>query len=247
MALSKYAKLKQTIEGLEKQMIIRALVNTDYVQARAASLLGIGKSGLNQKMSKYSLKVQKSDMKLANKPTMPVGNIENYALDARIFVEKFLEANKSGMSIDNFLDKIEKDIISEALAKANFIKKDSADILGISINSLMHKIVAYNIQNKFNEPKTNYIEHHKINSLYDFIKAIERDTILEVLKKTDYNFTEAVNLLGISFRSMSLKVQQYGIEISYTTAESNRALEELPGRIWDPLEEKWIEGYEQLK
>ena len=46
---------------------------------------------------------------------------------------------------------------------------------------------------------------------------------------------------------MTLKVQQYGIEISYTTAESNRALTKLPGWIWDPLEEKWIEGYEQLK
>ena len=57
VALSKYADLKQTLEGLEKQMIIRALAHTDYIQTDAARLLGIGKSGLNQKMNKYNLKI----------------------------------------------------------------------------------------------------------------------------------------------------------------------------------------------
>ena len=59
VALSKYAELKQTLEGLEKQMIIRALAHTDYIQTDAARLLGIGKSGLNQKINKYNLKVPK--------------------------------------------------------------------------------------------------------------------------------------------------------------------------------------------
>jgi two-component system NtrC family response regulator len=36
-------------------MIVRALKKANYVQAHAADLLGIGKSGLNQKIKKYKL------------------------------------------------------------------------------------------------------------------------------------------------------------------------------------------------
>jgi two-component system NtrC family response regulator len=42
---------------IEKTMILRALKKTGYVQSRAAELLGIGKSGLNQKIKKYNLDV----------------------------------------------------------------------------------------------------------------------------------------------------------------------------------------------
>jgi two-component system NtrC family response regulator len=36
-------------------MIVRALKKANYIQAHAADLLGIGKSGLNQKIKKYKL------------------------------------------------------------------------------------------------------------------------------------------------------------------------------------------------
>jgi two-component system NtrC family response regulator len=42
---------------IEKTMILRALKKTGYVQSRAAELLGIGKSGLNQKIKKYNLDI----------------------------------------------------------------------------------------------------------------------------------------------------------------------------------------------
>ena len=51
------AKLYETLALVEKNMIIRALKMTDYVQSHAAELLGIGKSGLNQKIKKYNLDV----------------------------------------------------------------------------------------------------------------------------------------------------------------------------------------------
>ncbi len=51
------AKLQDTLVMIEKTMILRALKKTNYVQARAAELLGIGKSGLNQKIKKYDLEV----------------------------------------------------------------------------------------------------------------------------------------------------------------------------------------------
>jgi two-component system NtrC family response regulator len=49
------AKLYDTLAMIEKAMIKRALKVSDNVQAHAAALLGIGKSGLNQKIKKYNL------------------------------------------------------------------------------------------------------------------------------------------------------------------------------------------------
>ncbi|MEJ2166965.1 MAG: sigma-54 dependent transcriptional regulator [Desulfobacterales bacterium] len=51
------AKLYETLAMIEKAMIERALKMADNVQAHAAALLGIGKSGLNQKIKKYDLDV----------------------------------------------------------------------------------------------------------------------------------------------------------------------------------------------
>ncbi|MBW1649173.1 MAG: sigma-54-dependent Fis family transcriptional regulator [Deltaproteobacteria bacterium] len=49
------AGLAKTLEAVEKKMIIRALNLSGNVQTRAAEMLKIGKSGLNQKIKKYSL------------------------------------------------------------------------------------------------------------------------------------------------------------------------------------------------
>jgi two-component system NtrC family response regulator len=49
------ANLHDTLAMVEQNMIIRALKKANYVQAHAADLLGIGKSGLNQKIKKYKL------------------------------------------------------------------------------------------------------------------------------------------------------------------------------------------------
>jgi len=51
------APLYETLAMIEKAMIERALKMADNVQAHAAAILGIGKSGLNQKIKKYGLDV----------------------------------------------------------------------------------------------------------------------------------------------------------------------------------------------
>jgi two-component system NtrC family response regulator len=51
------ARLYETLEMVEKAMIQRALKLANNVQSHAAEILGIGKSGLNQKIKKYSLEV----------------------------------------------------------------------------------------------------------------------------------------------------------------------------------------------
>ena len=49
------ANLYDTLALVEKNMIVRALKKANYIQAHAAEQLGIGKSGLNQKIKKYKL------------------------------------------------------------------------------------------------------------------------------------------------------------------------------------------------
>lgn len=49
------AKLYDTLAMVEKKMIVRALKMANNVQAHAAELLGIGKSGLNQKLKKFNI------------------------------------------------------------------------------------------------------------------------------------------------------------------------------------------------
>jgi len=49
------AKLYETLELVEKIMIKRALEKTNNIQSHAAELLGIGKSGLSQKLKKFNL------------------------------------------------------------------------------------------------------------------------------------------------------------------------------------------------
>jgi two-component system NtrC family response regulator len=55
------ATLYETLAYVEREMIVRALRETDYVQSHAATLLGIGKSGLNQKIKKYGISVNKAE------------------------------------------------------------------------------------------------------------------------------------------------------------------------------------------
>jgi two-component system NtrC family response regulator len=49
------ALLYDTLAMVEKKMIERAMHMTGNVQTKAAEILGIGKSGLNQKLKKFNL------------------------------------------------------------------------------------------------------------------------------------------------------------------------------------------------
>lgn len=59
--ISPKATLYETLAHVEKLMILEALRKTDYVQAHAAALLGIGKSGLNQKIKKFGIEIPSTD------------------------------------------------------------------------------------------------------------------------------------------------------------------------------------------
>jgi two-component system NtrC family response regulator len=56
--------LSETLAAVEKRMILRAMTMTGNVQTKAAKILGIGKSGLNQKLKKFNID---KELKLDNK------------------------------------------------------------------------------------------------------------------------------------------------------------------------------------
>lgn len=57
------AALPDVLEQVEKAMIMRAMEQAGGVQTVAAEMLGIGKSGLNQKLKKYNLSLRPIDQK----------------------------------------------------------------------------------------------------------------------------------------------------------------------------------------
>jgi two-component system NtrC family response regulator len=59
--IPKNAKLSETLTRIEIKMIQRALRLTNNVQSHAARLLGIGKSGLNQKIKKFKINADSKD------------------------------------------------------------------------------------------------------------------------------------------------------------------------------------------
>ncbi len=57
--LPRQATLYEALAHVERQLIQQALKEADYIQAHAAALLGIGKSGLNQKIKKFGIRIEK--------------------------------------------------------------------------------------------------------------------------------------------------------------------------------------------
>ena len=185
---SLHGPLANHLKKKEKLVIRKALVKANYEEDTAASILGLELSELSRKIAEFDL-------------------------DKLMFAKSyFIQHRKTGLTLDQFLGKIEIDIIQEALIKANFIKKDAAKFIGISFRSMRYKIENYKIEDKPSEPETSHMEVFKIESLSDFIKSVEIETITEALKLTETNKTEAAKLLGISFRSLRYKIEQLGIK-----------------------------------
>ncbi len=59
--IPKGAGLAETLAAVEKSMIQRAMKMSGNVQTKAAALLGIGKSGLNQKLKKYHIETGRNE------------------------------------------------------------------------------------------------------------------------------------------------------------------------------------------
>jgi PAS domain S-box-containing protein len=66
-ASTKGASLNETIEALEKELIIQALIKSDGVQVEAARMLGLNRKNLWHKIKKHN--IDSNDLKIDNKVT----------------------------------------------------------------------------------------------------------------------------------------------------------------------------------
>lgn len=61
--ISLRGSLQETLSSIEQELIVQTLQKADYIQSKAALVLGIGKSGLNQKIKKYGIKIPRKSSK----------------------------------------------------------------------------------------------------------------------------------------------------------------------------------------
>ncbi len=174
------------LEEKEKEAIRTTLSKSNYDEVAAANTLDITLSELRQKILKYKL-------------------------DAFILIKDYFDA-KPGVSLDQILETIESQIIAEALIKATGNKNEAANLIGISFRSLRYRVEKPKIKAKSIVLDSNYIEHFKIKSIDTFLKEIEKEAIIEALKRTDLNKADAADLLGITIRSLRYRLEQHGID-----------------------------------
>lgn len=179
--------LSDYLREKEKWAIWAVLHDTDFDEQKAADILNIDLSKLGDK-------------------------INQYGLGSLIFTKRFFtDRNKLGVNLDTFLERLEADIVREVLFKANFHKKNAANLLGITYRSLRYKVEIHGIENNPGEASANYMEHYQIESLNDFMKGLERGIIIEALQMTNAKKKLAAELLGITFRSLRHRIDQYRI------------------------------------
>jgi DNA-binding NtrC family response regulator len=180
--LNLYLKKKESKE------IQDALYETNFNEYDAATLLGYEIDDFLSKIREYSF-----------------GHLG-------IVAKFFLTEKPKGISIDEYINSIEIQLILEALDKADHRKTDAAELLGISFRSFRHRIEKFELDNKQEPIDSNYLERIERDSLDQFLKSVEREIIIHALKMTDGNKTECAAMLGITFRSFRHRIGLLDIE-----------------------------------
>lgn len=172
----------------EKEEIIGALTNSNYNDEKTAETLGITIFELDKK-------------------------IKIFNLDPFIIANKYLIKGRT-LTLDQFLRKIKKEIIFEALNKRNFNITSVASLLGIPSRNIKSQI------NKFNSKDTsdpaitaNYLERSQIKSLEMFINEIEKKIIIKAFQLKNSNFSKTASLLGITLASLIDRIEKLNIEM----------------------------------
>jgi len=198
--------LELYLKGKEKDKILKALFDAKYNLQQAAQKLGITHEELIKKIDIHQMGEQISVRFLW------------------IVVEAdFLELFEQGywykrISLDEYLEILERNAIQKALEKTNFNKTTTAEKLGITFRSFRYKLDKFRIEinligyNLDDRVKTDYFIHFQSKSLGEFIKSVEKKMLELALQKTDNNITSAAELLGISFRSLRYRIDHLDIK-----------------------------------
>lgn len=116
--------LKQMLNAIERELLIKALMQTNYHKSKASKLLGIDRSVLSDKIKKY--KVSSSS-----------------------FLKNFRYTNNlkigSKHSLKKIIDDIEKQKITDVLKEVNYKIAQASKILKITRTDIYYKIKKHNI------------------------------------------------------------------------------------------------------
>jgi len=136
--------------------------------------------------------------------------IVEYGMQDVVFVRTHLKKTiKSDEQLDEKLENIECLLIGEALEKCNHDKKQAADLLGITFRSMRYKVNKY--KGKLNLlPDTKLLALLENKSFKELVQLIEYECLVRALELTNGK-VEAAELLGITFRSLRYRLQQYGL------------------------------------
>ena len=180
--------LKEFLVDKEYIEILKALEDASYNEDDAAEILGMTSLQFCKKISDFSL---------------------NASVIAKSYFNNRLE-----LTLEQFLEKIESQVILEALNKAQFKINETAELLGLTYRVLRHRIEKYNLYSKYDAPKTNYFERFlNQQSLDIFLKKIEREIIIDGLKLTNFKIIRTAGVLGIRYRALGYRIKALKVKI----------------------------------
>ena len=188
-------------DNIEKEIVFSVVEGANYDLQKAAEEMGITYRELNNKIRAFEIGTEIAINALLKNPATA------YLVVVR------------DLSLDKFLNKIEKEIIYSALEETNFKQNQAAELLNISFRSLRYRIDNLGIckhedsNRAGKKASTDYFKYFKDLPLDQLLQQIEKKAILETLKETN-NKTAAADKLGISFRSLRYRIENLGIQDS---------------------------------
>jgi len=99
--------------------------------------------------------------------------------------------------------------MAEALDKCDQNKMQAAKLLGITFRSFRYKIDKYK-HSLVGNPDTNLLSLLETKSYDEWIQLIEYECLIRALELTTSK-AAAAEFLGITFRSLRYRLEQYGI------------------------------------
>lgn len=196
--------LELYLKEKEKDKIFKALLDTKYNLQQAAQGLETTYEELKNRIAFHLMGEQ-----------VLLGGLRV------VIVDDFLELFEQGgrISLDDYLEILEKNAVKKALKKANYNLTIAAKKLGITFRSIRYKIDKLGIETGVKEyrlddqVKTDFFKHFKNKSFGEFIKEVEKKILEFALHQTNNNISRAGELLGISFRSMRYRIDSHGIKL----------------------------------
>jgi DNA-binding NtrC family response regulator len=171
----------------EADLIRDALIKTNFDDEATARQVGIDLSKVREKTHLLGLS--------------PLALVTEY-------IEKH---QPTGMSLDEYLNSIESQIILEAIQLSNSKKSKAANLLGITFRSLRYRIEKLKLNDRPLSETINYLPYLKDTSLDFLLQDTEKRIVLAALEISNKKKTKAANFLGVTVRILRYRLKAHDI------------------------------------